>query len=311
MMREIANTFNPIRKSGTKTTRRRFILFFEGFRTEIQYFSGMKDNRQHFRIPSLIEICVMCRYPMDAGSSDPMRLLELVDEYMMWLKHGKYAPNLFMNTYLCKELSDDYVLTHNKEIDDFIKHVEKDMSHLVDSEGLVSDVDGALAVCNVFLKEIFRKNPITEVMPARPDYDENRDVVCVIIDRDADNRPSSKCSDFLSRCKEKNYMPVMTNPCFEFWLLLHFEKVLLLDRKKIKSNECEGGKRYVELKLDEILREYDPLHGYDKTNLDCGRFVHRINEAIKNEKHFCNDIRCIKNEIGSNVGHLIALMRER
>ena len=308
-MREVTDKFNSIRKSGTKPIKRRFLLFFEGFRTEVQYFTGLKNNRQQFRISSLIEMSVMCRYPMDAGVSDPMRLVELVDEYMTWLKGGKYTIRLFMNSYLCQELSESYIFAHNDNISEFMVRAEKSLN-VVNSEGLISNIKDSLAICNKVYRDVFEKDPQVEFMPIRPDFDEGLDVVCIIVDRDKDNRTSSKCSDFFSTCKDKNFVPIMTNPCFEFWLLLHFEEVLTMDKKMIMANEYSEDRRYLENVLDEILRGYIPTQGYDKMNLDCGRFAHRVEDAIRNEKHFCNNIKCIKNEIGSNIGYLISMMRE-
>ncbi|WP_339980663.1 RloB domain-containing protein [Fusobacterium necrophorum] len=49
----------------------------------------------------------------------------------------------------------------------------------------------------------------------------------------------------------------MTNPCFEFWLLLHFEEVLSMNKEKLLLNNRVNSKnRYVEAKLKEILPKY-------------------------------------------------------
>lgn len=58
------------------------------------------------------------------------------------------------------------------------------------------------------------------------------DAVYLVLDRDQWNE--GDLNDVLRKCREKGYLLVVSNPCFEYWLLLHFEET-----SKLKSlNNC-------------------------------------------------------------------------
>ena len=49
--------------------------------------------------------------------------------------------------------------------------------------------------------------------------------------------------------------------------------------------------------------------GYDKSNLNFDIFVNKIDDAIKREKKYCENVDDLKDKIGSNIGILIENMR--
>lgn len=96
----------------------------------------------------------------------------------------------------------------------------------------------------------------------------------------------------------------VTNPCFEFWLLLHFDEVFELDREKLLNNpKVTAKRRYVEQELRRIWP------GYKKSSYKAEELVKYIDHAIHNEKEFCEDVAELEKSIGSNIGKLIIDMR--
>ena len=98
----------------------------------------------------------------------------------------------------------------------------------------------------------------------------------------------------------------ISNPAFEFFLLLHSDKVFEFDRNEMIRNERQGakrGKRFLEIKLSEIF-------GCSKTNLNFEKFKPNIRKAIKNEKEFCEELEKLKSNLGSNVGQLLSSIME-
>jgi len=305
-MSRLSESFDRGRNSGGREPNRRFILVFEGYRTEVEYFKGVGRNRDYVGIPSsLVDVCVLSRLPQHSGHSDPFRLLDLLDGYMDLLRTGRYVPELFVNMFLSSiEPGTEYEAT-------LAETAVSELRGISDTDGRIMDLPGAFDICNRLYSELLGPDRKITELDEPVDFIDGRDVVCVIIDRDRENRSSSKCGDFISRCNESGYLPFMTNPCFEMWLLLHFEEALHIDRKDLLSDRKEDGKRYTERMLDDILLRFDPDAGYDKTCLDFGRFMHRIDDAIYNEKMFCHDIKCIRSEVGSNIGSLMEMMRRR
>lgn len=131
---------------------------------------------------------------------------------------------------------------------------------------------------------------------------------CVVFDRD---KQSTKPWDFSQVVKdsiEKGYRVVITNPCFEFWLLLHVcdvQKEYSLD-EIIQNRSVSRDKNFVDSKLSEILG------GYNKSNIKFEEiFMNKIDIAIKREKEYATYWKDIINNVGSNVGSFIEDIRKR
>ena len=97
----------------------------------------------------------------------------------------------------------------------------------------------------------------------------------------------------------------ISNSTFEFFLIMHDDKIFDLDKKEMLENRRtkRRSKRFLELKLSEIF-------GCNKKNIDFEKFKPNIKKAIKNEKQFCEDVDKLKDELGSNVGKLLDSMIE-
>lgn len=96
----------------------------------------------------------------------------------------------------------------------------------------------------------------------------------------------------------------VTNPCFEFWLLLHFDEVFELDKEKLLENpKATAKRRYAENELRRICPHYN------KSSYQAETLVKDIDKAIENEKKFCEDVESLKDSVGSNIGVLITQMR--
>lgn len=100
-------------------------------------------------------------------------------------------------------------------------------------------------------------------------------------------------------------MESLTNPCFEFWLLLHFDKVFELEQNKLLENpKVTAKRRYVEQELRKILP------GYGKGSYRAMEVIKHIDKAIENEKKFCEDVVMLKDKVGSNLGCLIEELKK-
>lgn len=137
---------------------------------------------------------------------------------------------------------------------------------------------------------------------------EGFDKICLIVDRDRESfisTPENNQYDYVvSMCMKKNFGLYITNPCFEFWLLLHFDEVFELDWDKLLENpKVTAKRRYTEQELHRIWP------GYGKGSYKAEEVVKYIDRAIENEKEFCEDVVMLKNKVGSNLGNLIKEMK--
>lgn len=107
----------------------------------------------------------------------------------------------------------------------------------------------------------------------------------MIIDRDR-----WVLDEWVEKCKkEKNFYLSITNPCFEFWLLLHIVDLNSINddqkEKILKNPKVSRKKRFLDKLLESLLAE-----GYNKTNIRPTRFLSRKEFAIKQAENLNDDI---------------------
>ena len=139
-------------------------------------------------------------------------------------------------------------------------------------------------------------------------YDENVDKICFIFDCDRDSfvahSGKNQYEDVLNICRKRKFGFYLTNPCFEFWLLLHCDDISDLDEDMLLDNpKVRAKRRYTEQKLREKMPKYR------KSVYDTNWFIERINIAIKNEKNYCENEEELEHSVGSRVGILIQELR--
>ena len=91
-------------------------------------------------------------------------------------------------------------------------------------------------------------------------YAEGFDKICFIVDRDRESfvaHPENNQYKYvLDKCREKGFGFYLTNPCFEFWLLLHFDDAAILYQEKLLDNrKVTVKRRYTEHELRRRMKE--------------------------------------------------------
>ena len=119
----------------------------------------------------------------------------------------------------------------------------------------------------------------------------------MIIDTDRWNNIPS----IVNLCREEGNMYVaVSNPCFEFWLLLHICRISDLsssDKENILSNsKVSNSKRFIDRILGEILED-----GYNKRNPRITRFMKGIHQAIAESKNLNIPAEDYPSGLGSDV----------
>ncbi|MDV2442550.1 hypothetical protein CMV00_01885 [Elizabethkingia anophelis] len=135
---------------------------------------------------------------------------------------------------------------------------------------------------------------------ARDEFNFNKnDELWMIID--TDNWDIAKIA---AKCKQEGVFLAVSNPCFEFWLLLHLkdsteysfeEQQQILANKKVKP----GKKNYIEHKLIEILGTYN------KSKLKSALFLPTLNDAILRAKKLDNAKEDFPRQLGSHIYKLM------
>lgn len=308
-MREKKKFAERTRISKEDRTRKKYFLVFEGNRTEGIYFNTINELKDKIGINPLIEIISIERTYTEEGWSNPKKILEQLLKDLEEIENGKISYKTLVDkiieiimedekisSKILKEISSEKMIENIKNdiesLDNIVENVEEDCEFLLNMiiKKLFLTIEEIPNILETVLKNIENKQ-IT--------YSEDIDKMCLIVDRDKKSFKEEQYNYVKEECKKKNFKLYVTNPCFEFWLLLHFDEVHLINKEELLENKRASSKvRFVESEL----KKYFP---YNKNKYNAELLIEKIDLAIENEKRFCEDIERLKNELGSNVGLLI------
>lgn len=294
---------------------KKYFLVYEGSETEILYFDAIYSLREEVGINPLIELIPIIRSFSEEGWSNPKKILDRVIENLQESKEKCISYETLLNRimdylYEMKVITTSRVLAQNiwktmqqtcteqfqKSLKDIVEDIESSCNTLL--EALKNEYE----IVNVVeeISEIIKDGGLT--------YEEGFDKICLIVDRDKESfvatPENNQYKYVMDKCQEMGFYFCVTNPCFEFWLLLHFEEVFKLDKEKLLDNpKVTAKRRYAEDELRKICPRYS------KSSYHVETLVKNVEKAIENEKKFCEDIEKLEYSVGSNVGKLIESMK--
>ncbi|MEE1242688.1 RloB family protein [Frisingicoccus sp.] len=294
---------------------KKYFLVYEGSDTEVIYFDAVNSMRESIGINPLIELIPIIRSYSEEGWSNPKKILDRIIENLEESKAEKISYETLLNRMM-DYFYETKVITTSKVL---AKSMWRAMVYVCTEElqkVLQEEVDDIETDCNRILEFLKQEYDVTHVVSDISDiikdggltYAEGFDQICLIIDRDRESflaTPENNQYEYVvEKCREKGFQLCITNPCFEFWLLLHFDEVFELDTEKLLKNpKVTSKRRYAEQEFRRIYPKYK------KSSYQAEELVRDIDKAIQNEKEFCEDINGLENTVGSNIGRLIEKMR--
>lgn len=303
MSLRIKKTMGIRSNSRYRDFNKKYIFVFEGEKTEKYYFENLSNYKSELGINDLIHIEILEK--LDETRSNQLSVVKSLDNYIREVVEmkqcnisikekiselvisnlGNYNDIKNKTLALVEECFID--VEYGENIDKFINFIED----------LIIDEDIDI---NILIQDI--KN-----LKQSLDYDDEIDEVCIIIDRDKASFKKEQYEEVVAICEENNYNLGISNPCFEFWLLLHLSDCKEYNAEDIRINrkisKSRNSKRFLEKELATKLGG-----SYNKSNLKFEQFKDHINEAIKNQKLHEMDVVKLENHIGTRVGLIIGKM---
>lgn len=83
-------------------------------------------------------------------------------------------------------------------------------------------------------------NNLDEYITNTYDYKNGHDECWLVLDREKVPERKTNILAIIPSCQSKNYNIAITNPTFEFWLLLHLDNIEQYDKDKLYANAKEG-----------------------------------------------------------------------
>lgn len=260
-----------------------FFLSVEGNLTEKEYFENISRYRDKLGMNIKVDVRVLKRASNDTMSA-PKHVIELLEEYLD-LRHNSLDK---IEQELIEKLSEKYS-------DELIKRFiyEEESNDTVEYRDFISD----LKLLNYDLE--YRKFLTS--------FNNDIDEFAIIIDRDKKSHSIKNMSDCIKHCNINGYHCFISNPCFEFWLLMHLEDIE--KTYKDKYNDI-----YENVKISNkhtfLSNEVSRIANHGKSCLKFEEnYLHKIDWAILQSEKFPSSNSELISEIGSNVGELIKLMR--
>jgi len=260
-----------------------FFLSVEGNTTEKEYFEGVSANRKELHINAKVDVEVLKRSNKDTNSA-PKQVIELLDEYIRLREDGKEN--------LLGDIPDNFIEVYGIE---FIKTYLKAPENLSKKD------------CIAFEKKLMEIGYNVSYRKYLQKYDSDYDEFAILIDRDMLTHSEINMRESIDYCKEKQYSCYISNPCFEFWLLLHVCDIKKEYKERlniIKNNiKVSNHHTFVSKELSDRLH-----HGKSGINFKLN-YLPNIDLAIERAKGFASDEESLVNEIGSNIWKLFESMR--
>ena len=309
----IERKFGQRSQAEKREPRRKFFLAFEGENAEVQYFSGLIENKDFIGIDTLIEIVPLLRSYNEKSWSNPKKFLRALIDYFEEDSSESITINAALNKVIDLLIDEKMLDSVNPFAVEALHESVK--AYFVGNGFSLYDTLDINDAC-VRIAAYLGTNSIATSLTVIEQYIKSQQVVfapgfdrvCLIADRDKQSFKPDQFDFVQGTCEEKGYSFYITNPCFELWLLMHFDEILDYDRELMFKNPKstpKSKKRFLEQKLSIHMR------GYNKEGvLRFDVLKSRIDHAIRNEKHFCENICDLKTNLGCNIGKLIEEMKK-
>ena len=266
--------------------KRIVFLSVEGNLTERDYFHYIHQYRGDLRINSLVHIETLSRGK--DTSSDLESIVNLLDDFLALQKHGLSSEEVLSNLL---QSGQSFSLT---QIEDYLRGRLKGASS--------EDIEDALRLVGIDLNyQLFLRDFKGE---------DGRDVFAVVIDRDRGCHSEQGLRQLFQDCNKKGYDCYITNPCFEFWLLLHICDVKselsghladLLENKRISNKHT-----YVSKRLSDRVNHAKHI----SENAFITHYLPNIDLAISRAEEFKSNPEELLTDLGTNLPMLFKKLRE-
>lgn len=287
----IKEQFAKERISEQNEYRPKFFIASEGSTSEPKYFEGLNQSI----ISENITIINILRDYATLHNSHPTFLTQLLSDFIENSDDGVVTVKELKNRILNWEHENPNKINVNQAISE-LDELYKNDNYRIPFEELDE------LFLKLFKSDIYidlAKNFSLYFTAQDVTYSETTDSLNMIIDRDKDNFFEEQYDEVVKFCEENNINLYISNPNFEFWLMLHFDEVESEDKQKMYNNEKVNSKRrYLEKRLHDIC-------GYTKKRVDFKRFEPNIMKAVEREKNYEENIKKLKDNLGTNVGVLV------
>lgn len=268
-----------------QSPKRVVFLSVEGKVTECDYFRYIQKYRVSLGIKSVVHVEVLSRRDT---RSDLNSIYNLLNEYLQIHDNGISASDI-------KEALDkagkDYSL---EDIEEYLEGKLKSKDK--------KEIESAIRLTGIDLSY--------QLFLADYSGSENDDVFAIVIDRDAGSHFEEDIRKIYKECDKKGFKCFITNPCFEFWLLLHICDVkteMANEQQRLIQNPKVSNKHtFVSRKLSSLTHHTKeiPEKAFKQ------HYLPNTDKAITRANEYSTDRDELIDKLGTNIPQLFNILRE-
>lgn len=260
--------------------KRIVFLSVEGTKTEVSYFRFIEKFRKEIGICAIVHIEVLQK---NDTKSDPVNVLGLLEEYIQFREDNTFENQL--SKLELKNYDQNFIKSYLDNPDNIEQRERNKFEAILKQERI-----------DLLYLDFLSK------------YRGEDDAFGIVIDRDCGSHSLEQMNGVIKKCKDKKYYCFITNPCFEFWQLLHVSDVANEYKEQlddILANKLDNnGNTFVSNLLYDKTKQRKsiPLKAFKKF------YLPNIDLTIERAKHFATSCDLL-NKLGSNLGELFDLLR--
>ena len=262
--------------SGIREPRRIFIIFTEGVETEQRYFEELSKSE---KVKKNIQIKVLNRWKEHSGRSNQFQVVDDIREFIFQATKINEKDKSRFESYF-KQIVDGCT---NKTLLNIANRINKLIQKYPDLISEKEDIQN----------QLYALATITT-------YDSTYDKICIIIDRDVNSFSEEQYRNAIKLSEENNFILGVSNPCFEFFLLMHIYDMSDFSKDDILENKKEQDKTLMERTLDKLMKE-ERGTSFKKQSYDVKYFIENIDKGIENSKSYQFENDKLINEVGTSV----------
>jgi len=163
-------------------------------------------------IDAIVHIEILKRYDTN---SDPENVLELLEEYVQFRENKMFEKAI--DSLSLKNYSTEFIRSY------------------LESPSSLSQKE-----CNKFQAVLQEEHIDLLYLDFLSKYHGKDDAFGIVIDRDCGSHSVEQMNSVVGKCREKNYLCYITNPCIEFWQLLHVSDVASEYSESLEDKQDKG-----------------------------------------------------------------------
>lgn len=261
--------------------KRKYFFVLEGEKTEDIY---IRELPNYLREDALADIVLLER--VESSNSNQFKITEAISRYLeqsQMISDEQRASIL----QLCNRF-DEYEINEAE----LVEAIQKILGEL--AEHFITDYNDNVIEQVKLLNEL-------------RNYEKGFDNICLILDRDYRSFKSEQFDKVINICNENDFLLGLSNPNFEFYLLLHLTDATSADVNEIAKNrrmsKSKSSRKYTEHLLNEEMKKSGLT--YQKKSYDAKFFFDRFKDVLRNSAYHEQDNARLKEEVGTSVQNII------